>query len=160
MAKNPIQFQPGLCYTQFQKCYGSEAKCRRVLFRLKWPSGFVCPRCQTQAYTLLRSRHRYQCAACRHQTTATVGTLLEHSKIPVQLWFYATYLLTQAKNSLSAMSLMRSLGVSYNTAWRLKHKLILTMQQSENQETLSGRVMLVKPVQKRKARSPIVVALS
>jgi len=142
MPKNPIQFQPGLSYTEFHKNYGSETKCRRVLFRLKWPSGFVCPRCQSQQSILLTSRHRYQCVDCRHQTTVTVGTLLEHSKIPVRLWFYAAYLLTQAKNSLSAMSLMRGLGVSYNTAWRIKHKLILAMQLSENKETLSGNIQI------------------
>jgi hypothetical protein len=34
------------------------------------------------------------------------------------------YLLTQSKNGVPALSLMRQLGVSYNTAWMVKHKRI------------------------------------
>jgi uncharacterized protein YgbK (DUF1537 family) len=39
----------------------------------------------------------------------------------------AIYLLTQSKNSLSAVQLFSDLGVSYNTAWTLKHKLLQVM---------------------------------
>ncbi len=38
-----------------------------------------------------------------------------------------TYLPTQHKNGIWALSLRRQLGVSYNTAWRLKHKLMQAM---------------------------------
>ena len=41
------------------------------------------------------------------------------------------YLLTQSKNGLSAMALGRQLGVSYNTAWSLKHKLMQVMKERD-----------------------------
>ena len=37
------------------------------------------------------------------------------------------YLVTQSKNGISAMDLKRQLGVSYNTAWMVKHKLMQAM---------------------------------
>ena len=46
------------------------------------------------------------------------------------------YLLTQSKNGLSAMALGRQLGVSYNTAWSLKHKLMQVMKERDE----SGRL--------------------
>ena len=45
-------------------------------------------------------------------------------------------LLTQSKNGLSAMALGRQLGVSYNTAWSLKHKLMQVMKERDE----SGRL--------------------
>ena len=32
------------------------------------------------------------------------------------------YLMTQTKNGISALELSRQLAVSYNTAWKVKHK--------------------------------------
>ncbi len=50
------------------------------------------------------------------------------------------YLLTQAKNNVSALELMRHLGVCYRTAWLIKHKLIQVMAEREADRQLSGRV--------------------
>ena len=36
------------------------------------------------------------------------------------------HLLSQTKTGLSAMELKRQLGVKYDTAWMLKHKLLQT----------------------------------
>lgn len=43
MAMNPIQFQPGLSMLEFVEHYGTEPKCRRALYRARWPKGFRCP---------------------------------------------------------------------------------------------------------------------
>ena len=142
MAKNSIQFQAGLSLSQFFKRYGTETKCRRVLFKIKWPNGFSCPVCQHNKYFIIKRQYRYQCQSCHHQTTATVGTVLQSTKVPVQYWFYAAYLLTQSKNSISAMSLKRMLGVDYKTAWRIKHKLVIAMQLSENKQRLCGCIQV------------------
>ena len=45
MARNPIQFQPGLSLPAFLKQYGTEAQCQEALFQHRWPKGFVCPDC-------------------------------------------------------------------------------------------------------------------
>jgi hypothetical protein len=31
---------------QFQKKFSTEKACQKHLFRLRWPEGFRCPRCQ------------------------------------------------------------------------------------------------------------------
>ena len=43
MAMNLVQFQKGLSISDFLARYGSEAKCRRALYRARWPEGFSLP---------------------------------------------------------------------------------------------------------------------
>jgi hypothetical protein len=68
------------------------------------------------------------------------GTIFESSKLPLPVWFLAMHLMTQAKNNVSALELKRHLGVSYPTAWLLKHKIMEVMLQREQSRQLTGRV--------------------
>jgi hypothetical protein len=47
---------------------------------------------------------------------------MKNSKLPFTTWFWAMYVITQSKKSLSSLQLMRHLGVSYRTAWLLHQK--------------------------------------
>jgi hypothetical protein len=50
------------------------------------------------------------------------------------------HLMTQAKNNVSALELKRHLGVSYPTAWLIKHKIMQVMTLREDSRQLTGRV--------------------
>ena len=43
------------------------------------------------------------------------------------MWFQGIYFMTQDKKGASAMKLHRQLGISYNAAWRMRHKLMQVM---------------------------------
>ncbi len=103
--------------------FSTEEACRRYLFALRWPDGFVCPRCATgQAWPMKRGL--WLCAACRHQTSVTAGTIFQDTHKPLTLWFRAMWYVTTQKNGVSALGLQRVLGLgSYKTAWALLHKL-------------------------------------
>jgi len=139
MARNPIQFQPGLSLPAFLEQYGTEAQCRAALFQHRWPKGFVCPDCGNTTGCQL-SRGLYQCHRCHHQTSLTAGTIFHATHLPLTTWFLAMYLLTQRKSGISALQLSRELGVSYNTAWKLKHKVLQVMFERNQSETLAGRI--------------------
>ena len=85
MAMNQVQFQQGLSMTQFMAQYGTEAKCRRALFRSRWPRGYRCAACAGCLSSRFRREGQlyYQCRACRHQTTLLSGTLFEATKLPL-----------------------------------------------------------------------------
>ena len=139
MSKNRVQFQKGLSLPDFFAAYGSEAQCAEALFTWRWPHGFVCPECgHAKGYTTIQTRGLLQCKHCRHQTSLTAGTVFAASKLPLTIWFLALYLLTQQKNAISAMELMRQLSVSYNTAWSLKHKLLQSMLERDANRQLTG----------------------
>lgn len=142
MAMNRVQFQAGLSMVEFFERFGTEAQCQRALERSRWPEGFVCPRCDArEANRFTRGRLPYwQCAECRHQTSVLAGTVFEATKLPLTRWFVAMQLLTQAKNNVSALELSRALGVSYTSAWLVKHKLMQAMWVREADRRLDGRV--------------------
>jgi len=123
---------PGLSMSRFQALYGSEEACEMAVAKARWPDGFRC-RCGSDEATTFRRGNRgyWQCTLCRHQTTALAGTIFQSSKLPLTAWFLSMHLLTQAKNNLSALELQRHLGVSYRTAWAVKHKILEVMRDVE-----------------------------
>jgi hypothetical protein len=104
--------------------YGSEEQCRAARAKVRWPRGFRCQGCSHRGHCHLKCRDVYQCNRCKRQVSLISGTLFAETKLPLRTWFLAIYLLTQHKNGISALALHRQLGVSYNTAWLLKHKLM------------------------------------
>jgi hypothetical protein len=102
----------------------------------------VCPACGGPARSSFRREGRlyWQCAKCPHQCSATSDSIFHRSKLPLTSWFLAMHLLTQAKNNVSALELERHLGVSYATAWLVKHKLLEVMRLREEDRQLTGRV--------------------
>lgn len=47
------------------------------------------------------------------------------------------FLISQSKNGISALKLKRHIGVSYKTAWSIKHKLMQVMVERDSQYKLS-----------------------
>ena len=143
MSINAIQFQPGLSLARFQSLYGTEQQCESALVAARWPHGWRCAHCACKRYFLTRNgtgRQLWECFVCGYQSSSIVGTVMEHTHLPLRLWFLAMYLLTQNKNAISALALKRQLGVCYKTAWLLKHKLMQTMAQRDARYLLQGRV--------------------
>lgn len=142
MAKNKIQFQKGYSITDLFKEYGTEKQCEDALFSWRWPDKFCCSKCGSDSYCSLKTRRLYQCNHCHHQTSLTAGTIFEKTKLPLTTWFLGIHLLTQSKTGLSALELKRQLGVSYNTAWLMKHKVMQVMKERDDSQPLKGVIQL------------------
>ena len=142
MAMNRVQFQTGLSLVEFFDLYGTPQQCEAVIRQWRWPQGFACPRCQSTSYSEFRrgTLLQLQCCDCRHQSSLIAGTIFESTKLALPRWFLAMHLITQAKNNVSALELTRHLGVSYPTAWAMKHKIMEVMLVREEDRQLSGRV--------------------
>lgn len=142
MTMNRVQFQAGFSMTEFMDRYGSVEQCEAALIASRWPSGFACPTCGCGHNSSFRRQGRlyFQCTACRHQCSLTSGTIFGATKLPLTRWFLAMHLLTQSKNNVAALELMRHLGVCYKTAWLIKHKLMEVMRVREEGRQLDGRV--------------------
>lgn len=144
MAMNPIQFQPGMSLSELFDEYGTEQQCEKALEKARWPQGFECPRCGGAGHSQFYAEDTkyWQCRACRHQSSLRSGTIFHGSKLPLRKWFQALFLMSQSKNNISALELKRQLGVSYPTAWRVKHKLMQVMAEREAGRTLEGDVVI------------------
>lgn len=142
MGKNKVQFQKGYSLADFIKDYGTEEQCSEALFKWRWPNGFCCPDCGSSRYAVIKTRSLYQCSKCHHQTSVTSGTIFESTKLALTTWFMAIHLITQAKTGLSALALKRQIGVSYNTAWSMKQKIMQVMKERDDSKPLSGVIQL------------------
>src|SRR5579862_4194061 len=65
----------------------------------------------------------YECAACHRQESVTAGTVFHRTRTNLSKWFLAAYLMGRDKRGVSAKFLQRELGVAYQTAWTMAHKL-------------------------------------
>src|SRR5512132_1581268 len=66
----------------------------------------------------------FACATCGKETSATAGTVMHRSHLPLGVWFWAAFLMATHSNGMSAMQLKSELGLgSYKTAWLLAMKL-------------------------------------
>lgn len=133
--------QEKMTLTEFIKTFSTEEACREHLYQIKWKDGFVCPKCAEKGEPFnIKSHNRYQCKACNHQTTVTAGTIMDKTRTPLKKWFLAIYLMSQDKRGCSALKLKRELGIAYDTAWVMSHKIRKAMGQREQAYFLSGEV--------------------
>jgi transposase-like protein len=117
-------------------------KAREYLEAQRWPDGRICPHCgnadQAKIGVLNGKAHRaglYQCNECREQFTVTVGSVMERSKIPLNKWLMAMHLLGVSKKGMSAHQLHRMLGITYQSAWFLAHRIREAMPDDDHKAT-------------------------
>ena len=142
---------------------------REYLEATRWADGVSCPHCggTEKCKKLTGKAHRpglYQCGDCRKQFTVTVGTIFERSKVPLNKWLLATFLMASSKKGMSAHQLHRTLGVTYKTAWFMFHRIREAMRNDdpvsfgsggggvEVDETFIGRDKSKKPKGQKKGR--------
>jgi hypothetical protein len=127
-------------WNQFLDWFATEEACLAYLERLRWPQGFVCPRCGVAAEPYRSSRARLMCRSCSTQNTVTAGTIFEKTRTPLRVWLAAAWYVTNQKHGVSALGLQRVLGLgSYQTAWTMLHRLRRAMVRPER-ERLRGIV--------------------
>jgi len=108
---------------EFRSWFATDADCLDYLDWLRWPEGFVCPRCGHPGGWLVADG-RYKCASCGGRMSVTAGTLFDRRRTPLTVWFEACWLFASGKDGVSALSLKRTLEIgSYPTAWAMLHRL-------------------------------------
>ena len=118
--------------------FNTDAKCRELLERLRWPSGRACVRCGSLSISEIDNRNQYDCNDCRYQFSVTAGTMMHDSHLPLRKWFMAIYLMCESKKGMSALQIKRTLGVAYKTAWYLCHRIRAAM----GNDPLTGPTLL------------------
>jgi transposase-like protein len=133
---------PGIDYPgtwhEFLAWFPDDAACRSYLVRLRWPKGFVCPKCSASGWQIADGR--WICGQCSRKSSVTAGTIFDRTRTPLTTWFAAIWHVTSQKHGVSALGLQRVLGLgSYQTAWTMMHKLRRAMVRPDR-DRLSGTV--------------------
>ena len=124
---------------EFQSWFATDADCLDFLEWLRWPSGFICPRCENAGGWRVADGG-FKCVECKARTSVTAGTLFDRRRTPLTVWFQVCWEFATAKDGVSALSLQRTLQIgSYQTAWAMLHRLRSVLIRP-GRELLSGRV--------------------
>lgn len=125
---------------EFDRWFSDETSCRKYLYRIRWPEGYQCSRCQSKAPPWITSRGYLHCRDCGKEISITAGTVFERTRTPLRAWFQAMWLIMSQKHGASALGLQRVLGLgSYQTAWTWLHKLRRAMVRP-GRELLHGSI--------------------
>lgn len=125
---------------QFKYSYGTHQKCLEAIKQLKFPDEMECSKCKRlSVFYPVTGRTAYACKFCGYQIYPLKGTIFEKSTTPLDLWFFAMYLMVQTRSGTSAKQLERMLGVSYKTAHRMFKQIRKLMEETDG-NLLSGNV--------------------
>ena len=119
--------------------YDTDAECRAALQELRWPDGVKCLKCGSDSISRITTRKQFDCNACRYRFSVTTGTIFHDSHLALPKWFMAIFLMCEAKKSLSANQMKRTLGVAHKTAWYLCHRIREAMR-TEGAPALGGTI--------------------
>lgn len=109
--------------------FPTEDSARVYLEKRLWPNGAVCPDCKSgervSALGVCATRKPgfYRCGKCEFDFTIRTNTIFERSKVPLNKWLYAMYLLVTARKGISSMQLAKEIGVTQKTAWFILGRL-------------------------------------
>lgn len=138
LARADLPFPKSL--PDFQHLFPDDAACAAYLEKARWADGFTCPHCGTvgEPFRFENRPGVLRCRACRKNTGLTVGTVMERSHTPLNVWFWGAYLVASQTPGLSAVQFQRQLGLTrYETAFGILHKLRAAMVRPD-QDRIGG----------------------
>ena len=116
----------GLSVIELFKTFPDNASARKWMEDLRWANeGRHCPVCGSlKTKTVPNEKPMpYHCGDCRKYFSVKTGTVMQSSKIGLQKWVIAMYLMSTSLKGVSSMKLHRDLGVTQKTAWFMAQKI-------------------------------------
>ena len=116
----------GLTVIELFQMFPDEAASRKWLEDLRWPDGKRhCPHCGSVKTATVPNEHPmpYHCGDCREYFSIKTGTVMQSSKVALQKWVIAIYLMSTNLKGVSSMKLHRDLGLTQKSAWLLAQKI-------------------------------------
>jgi hypothetical protein len=128
-------------FAEFLKRFSSDEICLDEIKKNRYPNGVTCTVCKkvTKHYKV-KDRTAYLCAVCRHQIFPLKDTIFEKTTTPLSKWFYAMFLMTYTRATISIKKLQTELNVTYKTAWRMYTSIKLLMQQNNGDLLINPEV--------------------
>ncbi|MDD5054711.1 MAG: IS1595 family transposase [Candidatus Peribacteraceae bacterium] len=160
-----------LNFLEFFAAFPSEEACEQHLMHVRWPHGMSCHRCSKKAfYKRINTRRAYQCRHCKAFAYPTAGTIFHRTRTPLKAWFLAIFCVAFDKRGVSALQLADQIGVDYNTAWAMLHRIRRAMATRDAQyhlpspvemdDTLIGAPTVGGKRGRGTDKTPVLVAIS
>lgn len=110
---------------EFFKRFPNEEAARKFFEGRRWPNGVLCPHCDSSSVSECKD-HRpmaYRCRDCRQHFSVRTGSVLGESRLPLQKWLMAIYMMTAARKGIPSTQVARELGITQKSAWFLCQRI-------------------------------------
>lgn len=104
------------------KAFPNEQVCIDHLEKLRWNGNVVSPFDETSKVYNCKG-NKYRCKNTGKYFNVRTQTLFDNTKVPLQTWFLAIYLVTAHKKGISSLQLGRDLNVTQKTAWFMLQRI-------------------------------------
>ena len=118
-------FRKGLSLIELTRKFPDDQAATEWVERIRWPDGPRCPHCTSDSVQC-NAAHKtmtHRCRTCRKWFSVRTGTCMQSSKLGLQTWVFAVYLMNTELKSRSSMKLHRDLEITQKSAWHLAHRI-------------------------------------
>lgn len=104
--------------------------CVDFVAEMRWPDGPICPHCEGDRVSYLKSRRIWKCMNkdCHKQFSVKSGSVFEDSPVSLDKWLIAVWLIVNCKNGISSYEISRDLKVTQKSAWFMLHRIRLALK--------------------------------
>ena len=101
------------------------AKAEAHIEASRWNGEPVCGHCGSVSTTECKDHKpmAYRCKDCRKHFSVRTGTALAESRIPLQKWLLAIFMMTSARKGIPSTQMARELGITQKSAWFLAQRI-------------------------------------
>jgi len=103
--------------------FPSEQTCIDHLETLRWPNEDVISPFDSKSKVYKCAGNRYRCKETGKYFNVKTGTLFDNTKIKLQKWFLAIWLVTSHKKDISSVQLSKDIGVTQKSAWFMLQRI-------------------------------------
>lgn len=107
----------------FTRQFATEEACWKYLVQIRWPEGAPRHPETGEPPKYFKAPRKLWQFADGYQMSATSGTVMHRSKIPLTYWFWAAYLVATHTPGISALQLSKQFGIRYETIYMMLQKL-------------------------------------
>lgn len=110
---------------QFFQQFPNEEAARLYFERNRWSGNVSCPHCGSFDVATVKNLKPmpFRCRDCRQHFSVRTGTVLAESRLPLQKWLMAIYMMTTARKGIPSTQMARELGVTQKSAWFLAQRI-------------------------------------
>lgn len=98
------------------KHFNDESECISHLEKLRWNGNVVSPFDETSKVYVCKG-NKYRCKNTGKYFNVKTNTLFDGSKVPLQKWFMAIYILTKKSTNINSVQLSKLLNINQKTSW-------------------------------------------
>ncbi len=121
------------------KAFPNEQACIDHLTELRWDGNVVSP-FDPESKVYKCAGNKYRCKNTKKYFNVKTNTLFDNTKVELQKWFIAIWLVTSHKKGISSLQLSRDLGVTQKTAWFILQRIRNCFGLPDDSDKLEGEV--------------------